>query len=270
LKGAGHRVAMTGDGVNDILAMKEADCAVAMAAGSQAARSVSNLVLLDNNFANMPQVVYEGRRVINNVKSSSSLYIMKTFFTAMLAIVCIMLGKMYFFKTNNLLCFEALVAGLPSIVLSLQPNKARLKGSYFTYVLCHSLPAAIVMLLSVMAVYIASVLKFDEFTRLYKALAVLALTFSGVIMLFHLCRPFNRLRLGVFLGSAFACILVFSVPFLANIVVDGWSTLRFSLRDILLLVCILVVDFPLSRIMMLMFEKVQNILERDTAAEEES
>jgi cation-transporting ATPase E len=268
LKAAKHKVAMTGDGVNDILAMKEADCAVAMAGGSEAARSVSNLVLLDNNFANMPHVVYEGRRVINNVKSSSTLYIMKTFFTAMLALVCIMLGKMYFFKTNNMLCFEALVAGLPSIMLSLQPNKSRLKGKYFTYVLCHSLPAAIVMLLSVMAVYISSLMQFGAFTPLYRALAVLAVTFSGLIMLFHICRPFNRLRLGVWVGSACACSLVFSVPFLANIIVSGWSSLFFSFHDVLILLCILVVDFPFSRIMMLVFEKVQNILEHDTAAAE--
>ena len=103
IKKAGNTVAMTGDGVNDILAMKEADCAVSVASGSEAARNVSNLVLQDNNFASMPKIVNEGRRVINNIKNSASLYIMKTLLTLILAVVCITTSSQYFFTTNNMI-----------------------------------------------------------------------------------------------------------------------------------------------------------------------
>lgn len=125
IKKAGNTVAMTGDGVNDILAMKEADCAVSVASGSDAARNVSNLVLQDNNFGSMPKIVNEGRRVINNIKDSASLYIMKTLLTMLLALVCIFTGSAYFFTTNNMLMFEVLISAIPSFVLSLQPNTNR-------------------------------------------------------------------------------------------------------------------------------------------------
>lgn len=113
IKKAGNTVAMTGDGVNDILAMKEADCAVSVASGSDAARNVSNLVLQDNNFGSMPKIVNEGRRVINNIKDSASLYIMKTLLTMLLALVCIFTGSAYFFTTNNMLMFEVLISSDP-------------------------------------------------------------------------------------------------------------------------------------------------------------
>lgn len=247
LKKQDHTVAMTGDGVNDILAMKESDCAISIAAGSQAASQVSNLVLTDNNFANMPKVVYEGRRLINNVKNTSSLYIMKTLFTAIIAVICICMGTQYLFKTNNLLCFELLVAGIPSIILSQQPNGGRVEGKYFSYVLFHALPAAITMAAAVMTVYIASLLQFGEFTPTYQALSVLALTFSGLVMLYRLCQPFNILRAVTFASSAAICALIFAVPVLGNIIVSGWSGIHFSLAEVLLLLCILEAAFAVSK-----------------------
>ena len=247
LKKQDHTVAMTGDGVNDILAMKESDCAISIAAGSQAASQVSNLVLTDNNFANMPKVVYEGRRLINNVKNTSSLYIMKTLFTAIIAVICICMGTQYLFKTNNLLCFELLVAGIPSIILSQQPNGGRVEGKYFSYVLFHALPAAITMAAAVMTVYIASILQFGEFTTTYQALSVLALTFSGIVMLYRLCQPFNILRAVTFASSAAICALIFAVPVLGNIIVSGWAEIDFSLAEVLLLLCILEAAFAVSK-----------------------
>lgn len=263
LKKHDHTVAMTGDGVNDILAMKESDCAVSFASGSQAASQVSNLVLTDNNFANMPKVVYEGRRLINNVKNTSSLYIMKTLFTAILAVICICMGTQYLFKTNNLLCFELLVAGIPSIVLSQQPNGGRVEGKYFSYVLFHALPAAITMALSVMTVYAVSVLRFEEFTPEYQALAVMALTFSGVIMLYRLCQPFNLLRAITFTASAGICALIFTVPALAGIIVSGWSSLTFTLTETLLLLCILEAAFAVSKWLLTAFGWLRNHLGGD-------
>lgn len=258
LKKEGHTVAMTGDGVNDILAMKEADCAVSVASGSEAARNVSNLVLMDNNFSNMPKVVHEGRRVINNVKSTSALYIMKNLFTAILAIICICLGRSYLFKTNNLLCFELLVAGIPSIIFSQQPNDRRLTGKFFPYVLCHSLPAAITMILSVMSVYIASIVQFGELTAEYNALAILAVTFTGVVNLYFLAKPLNLLRGLTFAGSLVLCAFVFCLPLTANIVVSGWSDLQFSFTGVLFLVCVVETCVPVA----LWLEKLFGVIER--------
>ncbi len=262
LKGLKHTVAMTGDGVNDILAMKEADCAVSMAAGSEAARNVSNLVLQDNNFSNMPKVVYEGRQVINNVKHSSSLYIMKTLFTAMLAIICIALGRQYLFDTSNMLLFESMVAGLPSVILALQPNTERVKGRYFTYVLCHAIPAAMTMIFSVMAIYAGSMLQFNAFTFEYQALAVVAVTLTGMVMLFHQCRPFNLLRIITYAVSVVVCALFLAIPFLTEIIFTGWSTVQFSLTGVLLLICVIQFALPLSTILLKFFGWLEKKFDR--------
>lgn len=262
LKAKKHTVAMTGDGVNDILAMKESDCAITIAAGNEAARSVSNLVLTDNNFAQMPQIVLEGRRVINNVKRTASLYIMKTFFITMLAIVCLCIGQKYFFTTNNMLAFEFFVAGFPSFFLTLQPNDQRLKGKFFTYVLCHALPAAITLVLGVLSVYLYSVLKFGTFTKEYTAIACLVMTFAGVVMLSHLCRPFNKLRAATLLGSAVLCVCSFAVPLFAGIIFTGWSQIAFTPRSVTLLLVILYLSYPVSRLLLFFFRKIQKALER--------
>lgn len=264
LKKQGHTVAMTGDGVNDILAMKEADCAISVAAGSEAARNVSNLVLQDNNFSNMPKVVYEGRRVINNVKSTSSLYIMKTLFTAILAIICIILGTQYFFKTNNLLLFELVVAGIPSVVLSMQPNTERVQGKYFSYVLCHAIPAALTMVICVMALYTASMFLNDKtFTPEYQALAVMALTFSGAVMLYRMCQPFNVLRAVTFTASAAICVAVFCIPATANIIFTNWESITFPLEGILLLVCVVQAAFPISKWFLQLFSGIEHVLDNE-------
>ena len=131
LKAKGHKVAMTGDGVNDILALKEADCSIAMASGSEATRHVSNLVLLDSNFSSMPSVVAEGRRVINNIQKSSSLFLMKTIYTILLSIFCLIVKTDYPFTTRQVLLLEILVIGIPSFFLALQPNNEKIKEYWY-------------------------------------------------------------------------------------------------------------------------------------------
>lgn len=132
---------MTGDGVNDILAMKQSDCSIAMASGADAAKNVAHLVLLNSNFASMPAVVLEGRRVINNIQRSSALYLMKTIFTFALAIVFIILGFstmgrqsgaqiIYPFLPGDILLMEFIGIGVPSVLLALQPDKSQIKGHF--------------------------------------------------------------------------------------------------------------------------------------------
>lgn len=140
LKSKGHTVAMTGDGVNDILAMRQADCAVSIASGAEAARNVAHLVLMDNNFTSMPDVVVEGRRVINNIAKSSSLYLMKTIMTVLLSVITLALGTTYFFTTNMTMMYEIFITAVPSFFLALQTNKDRVQGRFLTNMLKNSVP----------------------------------------------------------------------------------------------------------------------------------
>ena len=264
IKKAGNTVAMTGDGVNDILAMKEADCAVSVASGSEAARNISNLVLQDNNFGSMPHIVNEGRRVINNIKNSASLYIMKTFLILFLAVTCILLGSAYFFTTNNMMMFELLVSAIPSFALSIQPNTNRVKGKFIPYVLSRALPGSITMAIGILALYIVHKTGLSESfgfitadgadTAEYNALMMIALTFTGLVMLFRICQPFNVLRSIIFISSMTLCCLVISVPFLGNIVFSGWSELSFTLPQILIIVIIVQAAIPISDVLIRLFD----------------
>ena len=264
IKKAGNTVAMTGDGVNDILAMKEADCAVSVASGSDAARNVSNLVLQDNNFGSMPKIVNEGRRVINNIKDSASLYIMKTLLTMLLALVCIFTGSAYFFTTNNMLMFEVLISAIPSFVLSLQPNTNRVKGKFIPFVVSRAMPGAFTMAFGILALYIinqTSLSSLFEFTNaagetetVYNAMLMMSLTFTGLVMLFRICQPLNLIRTTLFFCMTALCVTVLAVPVLGNIVYEGWDTLKFNLTQILLLVVIVQAAVPISSILIKFFD----------------
>ncbi len=252
IKKQGNTVAMTGDGVNDILALKEADCAISVASGAEAARNVSHLVLMNNNFMNLPTVVYEGRRVINNIKSCASLYLMKTLLITTLALICVCMGTQYFFKTNNMLLFEVLIAAFPSFVMSLQPNTERVKGKFIPYVMSRSIPGAATLVACIMAVYGACELLPESYgfageTR--NALYMLALSFGGLVMLFRIMQPFNILRFAVYAVSVIVSIGVLAIPIFGNIVFDNWSEISLDFTQILYIVCIVLAAFPLSNVL---------------------
>lgn len=246
IKADGNTVAMTGDGVNDILALKESDCAISVASGSEAARNVSHLVLMDNNFDSMPKVVAEGRRVINNIQNSASLYLMKTLFTAILATLCIVMNVPYLFMPQNLLLLEIIVIGAPSTALSLQPNNARVSGKFIPHVMSRSVPGAVLMVLCVMAMYITNIFDPATFGDYYMAMCTLTLTFSGLVMLYRVCQPFNVFRAVLFLLMLCAGILAFSVPFISNQLYSGWSDLEWDYAKILTMVVVIEAAFPLS------------------------
>ena len=256
IKKAGNTVAMTGDGVNDILAMKEADCAVSVASGSEAARNVSNLVLQDNNFASMPKIVNEGRRVINNIKNSASLYIMKTLLTLILAVICISTGSKYFFTTNNMILYEVLISAVPSFVLSLQPNNSRVKGKIIPFVISRALPGAITMALGIVTLdiinhgslaYIFDFAKASgETISLYEPMLILSLTFTGLVMLLRICQPLNLIRTVLFAFCSAACVAVLTIPMLGELIYEGWSEIDFSITQILLIVVLVQASLPVS------------------------
>lgn len=194
LKTQGNVVAMTGDGVNDTLALKEADCSIAMADGSEVARNISHLVLLESNFSALPSVVKEGRQIVNNVQKSSVLYLMKTLFTIMLCVTTLVLRISYPFTPKQLLLLEMFVIGLPSFILTFQPNSDIIRGNFIPQVLKKSIPSALLLFINVLIVVLlnanSTVLTPDEFTTLSTLLVI----FTGFINLVWTCWPLNWLR----------------------------------------------------------------------------
>ena len=221
LKQKGYVVSMTGDGVNDTLALKEADCSIAMADGSDAARGLSNIVLLDNNFASLPSVVREGRQVVNNVECSSTLFLMKTFFALSFSLICILSGTPYPFVTTGMLLFEVFVDGIPSVILALQKNDKLIEGRFITGVLKRCVPSGLLMLLSVLSVLLLkNVGFFGDITGSseYLTMCVLAVTYSGFVALTVLCVPFNKIRV--------ACVLFSFVGTVALVLLGGLGIFR--------------------------------------------
>ena len=206
LKSLGHTVAMTGDGVNDTLALKESDCSIAMADGSEVARGVSKIVLMNSDFGVLPDVVKEGRRCINNVRMSSVLFLMKTVFTVVLSMLSVMTLSGYPFDPKQLLFVELFVIGLSSVMLALEPNFKRAEGSYMKAVLKNSIPNAAVMLIPVFLVQIIG--KGDGLSSAASsAIATAAVTVSALMNLIFLCRPYSKWRAGV-VGICSALLLV--------------------------------------------------------------
>lgn len=234
LKENGHTVAMTGDGVNDVLALKEADCSIAMASGSDAARTVSNLVLLDSNFASMPQVVKEGRRSINNLQRSASLFLQKTIYSTVLSVLFIFLSASYPFEPIQLTFISTLTIGIPSFILALEPNRDRVRGSFLTNVLKKSFPSALTMVLGVLFLCL-----FQQPLGLsgeqVSTLSVIVAFTVGFMLMFKLCVPFNALR-GLLFSSMLAAFFLGYIFFM-----DIFSMVPLSASMLFVLVPLLLV-----------------------------
>ena len=214
LQRQGHTVAMTGDGVNDVLALKKADCSIAMASGSDAAKNVSQLVLLDSNFASMPEVVAEGRRTINNVERSASLLLIKTIFTCILVVICIFMKSEYFYLPIHLSLITTCTISIPSFVLALEPNHKRVRGKFMLKVVGKSLPAALTVVFNVVMIVLFRN-QFNIDGNLTSTLIVIMTGTTGFIFLSRLCRPFNWFRGGLFFAllSLFIYIVMFQSEF---------------------------------------------------------
>ena len=200
LKEKGHSVAMTGDGVNDVLALKEADCSVAMASGSEAARNVSQIVLVNNDFASMPNVVAEGRRSINNVERSSSLYLVKTIYSIILAVFFMFSSMHYPFEPIQLTLVSAFTVGIPSFVLALQPNKNIIKGNFTFNIIMRALPAAVCVIINIIIIAIFSSTNIVPISAAeLSTISVYVTALSGMLLIIRLSIPFNALRVAMIL-----------------------------------------------------------------------
>ena len=214
LKSLGHTVAMTGDGVNDVLALKEADCSVAMNSGSDAARNVSQLVLLDSNFSYMPKVVSEGRRSINNLQRSSSLFLCKTVYASLLAVIFLFLAISYPFIPIQFTLTSIVTIGIPSFVLALEPNNERINGRILVNVLKKSLPTALTIVSNIVIIVILpNIIRLS--TIEVSTLAVIMTAITGFMLLYRISVPFNHLRRILFISLI--SIFVFGVLFLRNL-----------------------------------------------------
>ena len=193
LKEQGHTVAMTGDGVNDVLALKEADCSIAMASGSEVACQVSQIVLLESNFASMPSVVAEGRRVVNNIERSASLYLVKNIFSIIVAVLGLIFALPNPLSPAQLGLVNGLTIGFPSFILAMEPNEERIQGHFLRNILYRALPAALTDVLLVefaLLFYLATGMPDQEMSTICSGLMALV----GLIMVFHTSLPLNTLR----------------------------------------------------------------------------
>ena len=194
LKSSGHFVAMTGDGVNDCLALKESDCSIAMANGSDAAKNVSQFVLLDSKIDNLPKILKEGRRSINNIERSSALLLSKTIFTIILILACIYLSSEYFFIPIHLTLITFFTIATPSFILALESNNELVKGNFLFKVFMKSLPSALTVVFNVIIIKLFQT-NFGLDSDLCSTLTVFLTATTGFIFLHNICKPYNLLRL---------------------------------------------------------------------------
>lgn len=237
LKASGNTVAMTGDGVNDILALKEADCAIAMANGSEAVRSVSHMVLLNSDFGSMPETVVEGRRVINNVQKASSLFFMKTLFSIFFSIFILIINKAYPLSTVNNLLLETFVIGIPSFFLAFLPNDKPIQGKFIYNLFKNALPGAITLILNGCAVYAFIWITKGtlDCSAVLTTMMTIVVTFTGLALLLRLCKPFNGLTGTLFVTMSILCFAaMLLLPSFFMLVPLELSDMLFSIILILL------------------------------------
>lgn len=205
LKRKGHTVAMTGDGVNDVLALKDADCSIAMAAGAAAARNVSELVLADNDFSHLPSVVVEGRRSINNLTRSACLFLTKTVYSGLLALVCLLLPP-YPFIPIQMSLINVSAIGIPSFLLALEVNHERVRGAFLLNVFKRSLPASYAIVLALLVTMLAARVCGIP-NNLMSTMCMIEMAVIGLTLIYQISLPLNRLRI-IVLGVSFGVCLL--------------------------------------------------------------
>lgn len=225
-----HTVAMTGDGVNDILAMKDADCSIAMASGSEAAAQAAQTVLLDSDFGRMPYVVFEGRQVVNNIQRSASLFLVKNIFSLLMAIFSVVFAITYPLEPSQISLISMFTIGLPGFLLALEPNRNRIEGNFMANVMLKALPAGLTDVLSVGALVICGQV-FNLPSEDIATAGTMLLAVVGFMIIIKISHPFNKMKYGVlliniigllfcglFLGRLFAIESISNICFLLMVV----------------------------------------------------
>ena len=211
-KSHGNTVAMTGDGINDILALKEADCSIAMANGSEATRNIAQLVLMDSNFGSMPSVVGEGRRVVNNIERASSLFLMKTLFTFIVMFVLVFMQMKLPLDPVQLSFISLFGVGIPSFVLALEPNNNRIEGKFVSNVLKKIVPGSVTMVICVLLVILFTnngLIVVSEEQQ--KTMVMVTMAICYLTMIYYVCKPMNLVRTILMVAISVLSLLVITI-----------------------------------------------------------
>lgn len=253
LREAGHTVAMTGDGVNDVLALKDADCSIAMASGSDAAAQASQLVLLESDFSCMPQVVLEGRRVVNNIERSASLFLVKNIFSFLLSVASVVFMFTYPLEPSQISLISMFTIGVPAFFLALEPNKNRIEGRFLPNVLLKALPAALTDALAVAALTIFG-RTFDVNGTDISTAATMLLAIVGFMILYKISEPMNKIRAGILSG----CIV--GLLFCSIYLKDLFAITHMTTECVMLFVVFAIATEPVLRYLTILIGKIRSYL----------
>lgn len=260
LKKNGKTVAMTGDGVNDILALKDADCSVAMASGSDAACQASQLVLLESDFSKMPDVVLEGRKVVNNLERSGSLFLVKNIFSLILSVLTICFGIAYPLKPSQISLISLFTIGLPALVLSQMPNKDIIRGSFIKNILLKALPAGITDTIIVAAMmYFGNVFEVTQAEIATSSTILLGIV--GLMIVFQISKPMDVYKMWLWIICAVG--LAFSMVFVS----DFFDISAMSPRCVLLCVTFSIIAEPFMRYLTMGIDMLQRLFVKDKKGE---
>ena len=244
----GYTVAMTGDGVNDVLALKDADCGIAMASGSQAASQVSQIVLLDSQFSSMPGIVAEGRRVINNIQRAASLFLVKNIFSFVMTLLLMFIHMPFPIQPIQLSLISSLTIGLPSFFLALEPNYSRVSGKFMVNVIRRAMPGGLTnIILVLLSGFFVSLFKLPESDL--NTISVWIIATVGFVTLFYVSKPFSKLRIIIFV-VALAAMLIAVFAFSGFFEIAALSS-----RSILILALLMICCPTLYRFFLFIFDR---------------
>ena len=251
LKMEGHTVAMTGDGVNDVLALKDADCSIAMASGSDAAAQVAQLVLLESDFSKMPSVVAEGRRVFNNIERTASLFLVKNIFSLFMSIFSILLMVNYPLEPSQISLISMFTIGIPAFVMSLEQNTDRIKGHFLSNVLFKALPGGLTDFMVVSALYLFC-MEFNVSSNDVSTSCTIVLAIVGLMILYQIASPMTKYHWILWFGMAAG--LIYCMIFVSNI----FAITSISKKCLMLLVIFAIITEPTFRYLSIGMKKLSN------------